>query len=127
MMWRILLPVTLLLHMPVTLLKSCRSLLLENLALRPQLLVLTQNPSRPRLDLLARAFWEWSVITVSPSGFLWSLAMLASSLLEAMPMVTVNFRSDRRKTRYLNSKTAPNCLLESQNGNPACSWPAFEV
>src|ERR1035438_9872451 len=34
-------------------------------------------------------------MTVSPSGFLWSLAILASSLLEAIPMVAVNLRSDR--------------------------------
>jgi len=36
-----------------------------------------------------------SEMTVRPSGFLWSLAILVSSLLEAMLMVAVNLRSDR--------------------------------
>jgi hypothetical protein len=37
--------------------KSRRNLLLENLDLRHQLLVLTQNASRPRLNPLDRALW----------------------------------------------------------------------
>ena len=50
---------TLLLRLAAVVLKSCRNLLLENLALRHQLLVLTRKPSRPRLNFLDRAFWAW--------------------------------------------------------------------
>jgi hypothetical protein len=50
---------TLLLSLAAASLKSRENLLLENLALRHQLLVLTRNPSRPRLNFLDRAFWAW--------------------------------------------------------------------
>ena len=40
-------------------LKSRRNLLLENSALRHQLLVLTQNPKRPRWNPLDRTLWVW--------------------------------------------------------------------
>lgn len=40
-------------------LKSRRNLLLENSALRHQLLVLAQNPKRPRWNPLDRALWVW--------------------------------------------------------------------
>src|ERR1035441_4568620 len=59
MIGRMLCWLTLLLRLTAALLKSRRSLLLENLALRHQLLVLTRNPSRPRLNFLDRAFWAW--------------------------------------------------------------------
>jgi len=36
-----------------------------------------------------------ALLTHNPSGFWWSLAILASSLFDAMPMVAVNWRSDR--------------------------------
>jgi hypothetical protein len=50
---------TLLLRLPATILQSRRDLLLENLALRHQLLVLTRSAKRPRLNPLDRAFWAW--------------------------------------------------------------------
>src|ERR1019366_4118491 len=59
MMCRMLCWLTLPLRLAAAILKSRRSLLLENLALRHQLLVLTRNPSRPRLNFLDRAFWAW--------------------------------------------------------------------
>ena len=59
MMCRMLCWLTLLLWLTAAILKSRRNLLLENLALRHQLLVLTRNPSRPRLNFLDRAFWAW--------------------------------------------------------------------
>jgi len=40
-------------------LKSRRNLLLENLALRHQLVVLSRNARRPRLNPLDRALWAW--------------------------------------------------------------------
>jgi hypothetical protein len=40
-------------------LKSRRNLVLENLALRHQLLVLGRNARRPRLNPLDRALWAW--------------------------------------------------------------------
>jgi hypothetical protein len=58
-MWRMLCWLTLLLRLAAAILRSRRNLLLENLALRHQLLVLTRNPSRPRLNFLDRAFWAW--------------------------------------------------------------------
>ncbi len=43
----------------IALLKSRRHLLLENAALRHQLLVLSRNARRPRFDPLDRVFWVW--------------------------------------------------------------------
>ena len=40
-------------------LNSRRNLLLENLALRHQLLVLSRTNKRPRLTSLDRALWAW--------------------------------------------------------------------
>ena len=40
-------------------LNSRRNLLLENLALRHQLLVLSRTKRRPRLTSLDRALWAW--------------------------------------------------------------------
>src|SRR5260370_42249726 len=40
-------------------LKSHRNLLLENLALRHQLLVLSRGSNRPRLTPMDRALWAW--------------------------------------------------------------------
>jgi hypothetical protein len=59
MIGRMLCWLTLLLRLAAAVLKSRRNLLLENLALRHQLLVLTRNPSRPRLNSLDRAFLAW--------------------------------------------------------------------
>ena len=50
---------TLVLHLAVAGLKSCRSLLLEILALRHQLLVLSWSSKRPRLTPLDRVLWAW--------------------------------------------------------------------
>src|ERR1035437_976288 len=50
---------TLALHLAVAGLKSRRSMLLEMLALRHQLLVLSRNSKRPRLMPLDRVLWAW--------------------------------------------------------------------
>jgi len=50
---------TFVLRLAAVLLKSRRNLLLENLALRHQLLVLSRNTRRPRLNRLDRALWVW--------------------------------------------------------------------
>ena len=50
---------TLVLHLAVTGLKSRRNLLLEILALRHQLLVLSRSSKRPRLTPLDRVVWAW--------------------------------------------------------------------
>lgn len=50
---------TLMLHLAVAGLKSRRNLLLEILALRHQLLVLSRSSKRPRLTPLDRALWAW--------------------------------------------------------------------
>ena len=47
------------LGLAVALLKSRRNLLLENVALRHQLLVLSRNAKRPQLRPLDRALWAW--------------------------------------------------------------------
>ena len=47
------------LHLAVAGLKSRRNLLLEILALRHQLLVLSRSPKRPRLTPLERVLWAW--------------------------------------------------------------------
>ena len=49
----------LILHLAAASLKSRRSVLLENLALRQQLLVLNRGSKRPRLTPLDRALWAW--------------------------------------------------------------------
>jgi hypothetical protein len=61
----------------VRLLRTRRSLLLENLALRQQLAVLKRRHPRPRLDLLDKLFrvavrrswsgWQQSLIVVTPA------------------------------------------------------------
>jgi len=56
----------------VTSLKSRRNLLLENLALRHQLLVLNRSPKRPRLTPLDRALWAW----LSQSWHAWKTHVL---------------------------------------------------
>jgi len=50
---------TLVLRLAVAGLKSRRNLVLENLALRHQLLVLSRGSKRPRLTPLDRALWAW--------------------------------------------------------------------
>src|SRR5660398_3779 len=50
---------TVVLHLAVAGLKSRRNLVLENLALRHQLLVLCRGSQRPRLTPLDRALWAW--------------------------------------------------------------------
>ena len=50
---------TFVLHLAVAGLKSRRNLLLEILALRHQLLVLSRSPKRPRLTPLDRVLWAW--------------------------------------------------------------------
>ena len=50
---------TLVLHLAVAGLKSRRNLLLEILALRHQLLVLSRSSKRPRLTPLDRVLWAW--------------------------------------------------------------------
>ena len=50
---------TLALHLAVAGLKSRRSMLLEMLALRHQLLVLSRSSKRPRLTPLDRVLWAW--------------------------------------------------------------------
>ncbi len=45
--------------MAITRLKSRRHLLLENAALRHQLLVLSRNAKRPRFNPIDRLFWVW--------------------------------------------------------------------
>jgi transposase InsO family protein len=47
------------LRLAVALLKSRRHLLLENAALRHQLLVLSRNAKRPRFNPVDRVFWVW--------------------------------------------------------------------
>jgi hypothetical protein len=47
------------LHLAAAGLKCRRSLVLENLALRHQLLVLSRSVKRPRLEPLDRALWVW--------------------------------------------------------------------
>jgi len=47
------------LHLAAAGLKCRRSLVLENLALRHQLLVLSQSVKRPRLEPLDWAVWVW--------------------------------------------------------------------
>ena len=49
----------LLLGFAVAAFKGRRNLLLENLALRHQLLVLHRTAKRPRLSPLDRALWTW--------------------------------------------------------------------
>lgn len=49
----------LMLHLALAGLKSRRNLLLEILALRHQLLVLSRNSKRPRLTPLNRLVWTW--------------------------------------------------------------------
>ena len=49
----------LLLRLVLAGLKSRRNLLLENLALRHQLLVLRRSSNRPRLTPIDRALWAW--------------------------------------------------------------------
>ena len=48
-----------LIRLVVAALKSRRNLLLENLALRHQLLVLGRSSNRPRLTPIDRALWAW--------------------------------------------------------------------
>ena len=52
-------------RLAATILKSRRNLLLENLALRHQLLVLGRTARRPRLNRLDRALWAWRFHTWS--------------------------------------------------------------
>jgi len=59
MIWRMFRWPFILLCLAAATLKSRRKLLLENLALRHQLLVLGRNARRPRLNPLDRALWAW--------------------------------------------------------------------
>jgi putative transposase len=62
---------TFVLRLAAVLLKSRRNLLLENLALRHQLLVLTRNSTRLRWTRLDRALWAW----LSQSWSRWRTAL----------------------------------------------------
>lgn len=62
---------TLLLRLAAAVLKSRRTLLLENLALRHQLLVVTRTATRPRWTPLDRALWVW----LSQSWSRWRTAL----------------------------------------------------
>ena len=72
MIWRMLRWSFILLRLAAAILKSRRNLLLENLALRHQLLVLGRNARRPRLNPLDRALWAW----LSHTGSGWRIRLL---------------------------------------------------